>query len=496
MIIASKYSQFAPPRFQHRIALIATVATVAIASAFLVATPASAAAISLAPSAITTTAGTTGSGQSFANLATQDQSGVQDSWGKYVEFSPAASKPYNGYRTFSLPSSVSPSSVTALAITVNYKGPSSSSQTWTWALYNWSTSSWTSIGTNATAPSWGAWKILQFSNSGSANALVSAAGQIRLRLSANNTSDSADIDFESVTATTATAPAGTISLPTANAQFDYQLSGPYTPLSSVGVVSRDRLAPPAPGKYNICYVNLMQTQPDETGQSSTNPPYGTTQWWKNNHFSALLPDESTADPTDVIVDANWDEVVFDLRTAAKRTALFDIQKPWLQKCANDGFKAVEPDNLDTYTRSTDKSGQQMMLFEHNAAFLKLVIPYVHSLGLAIAQKNVNTEFVDWKAATGKDGRNFVDSVTPAQGFDFAIAEGCESFNECDEYTAVYGNLVYEIEYTDDNANRTVGATTKTVFQWACYSRGASISVILRDRGVSPAGTNTYRYEYC
>ncbi len=577
---------------RRSVGILAAVSSIAVVAVMVVAAPAWASTTTLAPNSITTTAGKVGSGQTVSNLVAKDQSGTQNNWAKYVEFSPKNGSAYNGYRSYTLPGSVTPSSVTSIAVTVNYAGPATSSQTWTWSLYNWTTSSWTTVGTNATAPDWGAWKTLSFASPSSASSHVSSSGQVRVRVLASNASDSADIDYESVlvthsaggsdttapstptglsvtgttsssvslswnastdnvgvagyevfqgssttpvaspagtsatvsglaastaysftvksfdaagnrsaasasvTGTTTAATVGTVVLPTANAQFDYQIGGAYTPLASVGIVDRDRLAAPAPGKYNICYVNLMQTQPDETGQSQSNPPYGTTQWWKNNHFSALLPDESTSDPTDVVTDVAWDEVVFDLRTSAKRTALFDIQKPWLDQCKMDGFDAIEPDNLDTYTRSTDKAGHQMMTFNDNVAYLKMVVPYAHSLGLAVAQKNVNSEFTDWKVSTGRDGRNFVDTVSPAQGFDFAIAEECQAYKECGEYTAVYGNLVYEIEYTDNNKNQTIGGVTKKAYQWACIDRGPTMSVILRDRNVTPSSAGAYYYEWC
>lgn len=46
----------------------------------------------------------------------------------------------------------------------------------------------------------------------------------------------------------------------ANAKFDYQIGGSYTPASDVRVVTRDRTAAPVAGLYNICYINAFQTQ--------------------------------------------------------------------------------------------------------------------------------------------------------------------------------------------------------------------------------------------
>src|SRR5690606_35612167 len=87
------------------------------------------------------------------------------------------------------------------------------------------------------------------------------------------------------------AAGSSIFLPPANEGFSYQLGGPYAPENAATVVSRDRTQSPLGGShYDICYVNVFQTQPDEPGQSPTNPPYGTTSWWDANHPALLLRD--------------------------------------------------------------------------------------------------------------------------------------------------------------------------------------------------------------
>jgi hypothetical protein len=215
----------------------------------------------------------------------------------------------------------------------------------------------------------------------------------------------------------------------------------------------------------------LQTQPDEQGQSKTSPPYGTTAWWKKHHPTLLLKTANGA----VIVDKDWNEALFDVRTAAKRSALLAVQKSWIAGCANDGFNAVEPDNLDSHLRSKGR-----MTAAQTKAYLALVIPYTHSRGLAIAQKNAS---------------DIYRSAGPALGFDFAIAEECERYTECDAYGA-YGGLLYEIEYTDENPLVTRGQVTKSTFEWACTDRGDIHSIILRDRDVLPAGDDGYVYESC
>jgi methylaspartate ammonia-lyase len=74
------------------------------------------------------------------------------------------------------------------------------------------------------------------------------------------------------------------------------------------------------------------------------------------------------------------------------------------------------------------------------------------------------------------------------GFDFAIVEECQVYAECSEFTDAYGTQVYEIEYNDN------GGTSN--FTKACNARGATTSVIYRDRDVVPQGTSGYVYKYC
>ena len=270
--------------------------------------------------------------------------------------------------------------------------------------------------------------------------------------------------------TTASA-APSVELPPANGTFDYQLGGAYTPAAGVEIVSRDRLEAPAPGLYNVCYVNLFQTQPDEPGQSKSKPPYGTTSWWKKHHPSLLLRDSKKR----LVIDKGWNEALFDTRTASKRAALFKIQKAWISGCSTAGFDAVEPDNLDVHLRS-----KKLLTASKASAYLKLVIPYTHKIGLAIAQKNASGLF---------SGRG------PGGGFDFAIAEECERYAECGDY-GQYGDLLYEIEYTDENPVISRGGVKKTVFEWACFDRADRHSIILRDRDVRPAGTSGYVNQSC
>ena len=153
----------------------------------------------LLPESYVTTSGGDG-GQPVTNLHVQDQSGTQDDWNKYVEFTTPSSN-YAGYRRYYLPSGIDLQSITAIQITVNYKGPLKSYQTWTWKIYNWSNSSWVTLGDNAAAAEW-RWTVLTFNATGTlANYVKSDTREIRIRLQSNNSKDDCDLDYEAVTVT-------------------------------------------------------------------------------------------------------------------------------------------------------------------------------------------------------------------------------------------------------------------------------------------------------
>ena len=237
-----------------------------------------------------------------------------------------------------------------------------------------------------------------------------------------------------------------IKLPTANASWDYEIGGAYGPPSGVQVVSRDRNSAPAPGIYNICYVNGFQVQPDEQS------------FWTSQHPTLILRD-SAGKP---VVDADWNEMLLDTSTAAKRTELTTIIGGWIAQCKADGFNAVEVDNLDSYSRSTG-----LLTQANNVAFMAQLSAAAHANGLAIAQKNSS---------------ELLGSVG-AMGTDFAVVEECNRYSECDTYTAAYGNLVFIIEYRAQD------------FQTGC-SKYPQLSIVLRDLNVSTPGSSSYVYQGC
>ena len=256
-------------------------------------------------------------------------------------------------------------------------------------------------------------------------------------------------------------------LPPPLGSLSYQLGGSYPPPDETDIVVRDRVDSPSPeANYNVCYVNLLQTQPDGSTPDAT--AYGTTAWWLANHPDLLLRDDAGA----LVIDRDWDEALFDVSTAQNRDALFAIQREWITECAQNGFDAIEPDNLDANTRSGGLLSHQQI-----RDYLTRIVQHAHHEGLAIAQKNA----IDDGDGFGDKGGTFINGT---EGFDFAIVEQCGYFDECAAYAAVYGERVYDIEYDREG------------FKRACASYGSTVSVQLRDLDLTVPGDTAHIEERC
>jgi hypothetical protein len=240
-------------------------------------------------------------------------------------------------------------------------------------------------------------------------------------------------------------PPSNVTLPPAQAGFDYQLGGPSTPPDGVTVVVRDHTAPPAPGIYSICYVNAFQTQP------------GAEKEWDAD---LLLRDGAGK----VVMDKDWDEAVLDLRTADKRTRIAEKVNTWIDACAAKGYRAVEPDNYDSYTRVPGG----LLTAGHAKAFLALLAAHAHEKGLAVAQKNT-AELAPARAEVGAD---------------FAVVEECGQYDECGDFIEAFGDHVLVIEYSEQGLKR------------ACRSWGKEVSIVRRDLKLVPAGSSGHLRNTC
>jgi hypothetical protein len=226
-------------------------------------------------------------------------------------------------------------------------------------------------------------------------------------------------------------------LPTGT-DVDYQLGGAADVPGHVGIVVRDRTAPPLEGRYDVCYVNGFQTQPDER------------RFWRR-HWRLVLKHDGRP-----VTDQAWGEWLLDVRTPAKRRALSRIVGRWTRGCANDGYQAVEYDNLDSFTRS-----HHLVTRRQAVAYAALLVDRAHAAGLAAGQKNL----------AGFDGTTI--------GYDFAVAEECGRYRECGAYTKVYGDQVLAIEYR------------RRDFRWTCRHVGDELAVVLRDRELRPKGVHAW-----
>lgn len=220
--------------------------------------------------------------------------------------------------------------------------------------------------------------------------------------------------------------------------WDYQLGGPRGVPDRVGIVLRDRSARPIRERYNICYVNAFQTQPDEG------------RFWRARPSLILRKNGRP------VVDSAWGEKLLDIRTPTKRHRLARIVAGWMRGCARDGFDAAELDNLDSFARS-----RGLLKPRHARAFARLLTTRGHRAGLSVAQKN-------WPGLAGR-----------RIGFDFAVAEECARWRECGSYRAHFGRRVLAVEYRPVD------------FRRACRTQGARIAVVRRDLALRPNGARAW-----
>ncbi|MEU1513485.1 endo alpha-1,4 polygalactosaminidase [Streptomyces sp. NPDC005811] len=243
----------------------------------------------------------------------------------------------------------------------------------------------------------------------------------------------------SASASTSAAAVAAVTLPPKHVPWDYQIGGAYPPPAGVKVVSRSHESAPAPGVYTICNINAFQAQQGAEGD------------WDAD---LLLRDADGK----VVYDEDWDEAVLDIRTDAKRRRIAAELNTWIDGCAAKGYRAVEPDNYDSFTRfpSYLRAGQA-------EALMKLLAAHAHADGLAVAQKNT-VELVADRAAVG---------------LDFAIVEECADYDECGAFAEAFDDNVLVVEYTAKGLAR------------ACSGWGGTLAVVRRDEEVVPEGSDGY-----
>jgi hypothetical protein len=155
------------------------------------------------PKSLQTQSGTT-STTALSALNTQDQSGSQDNWNKYVEFYGHQSA-YKGVFSFDV-SGIDASSVSTYTMDVSWRGPQHSTQVWEFEYFVPASNSWVLAGDNTDAANW-AWSELSFCNTEAFADLVSG-GVIKVRYSSATVADDSDIDYLAITVTAGSASTG------------------------------------------------------------------------------------------------------------------------------------------------------------------------------------------------------------------------------------------------------------------------------------------------
>lgn len=271
---------------------------------------------------------------------------------------------------------------------------------------------------------------------------------VKSGLHQNNTSQSPtappSVSASASTSAPAPASAARVTPPPKRVRWDYQIGGAYSLPTGVRVVSRSHEDAPAPGVYNICYLNAFQAQPHAEGA------------WDSD---LLLRDANG----DVVYDKDWGEAVLDIRTDAKRKRIAAKVNTWIDECAAKGYRAVEPDNYDTFTRFP-----KYVTAVQAMALMKLLVVHAHEKGLAVAQKNT-VELVAYRASVG---------------LDFAVVEECGAWDECGAFAEAYDDNVLVVEYTAKGMAK------------ACSGWSRQLSIVRRDQDVAPKDTSGYLRQTC
>ena len=101
-----------------------------------------------------------------------------------------------------------------------------------------------------------------------------------------------------------------------------------------------------------------------------------------------------------------------------------------------------------------RTGMEALDRKDAVAYARLLVRRSHRHDLAVGQKNLS----------GFDGTTI--------GYDFAVAEECGRWHECDRYAASYGDQVLAIEYRKKDFKKTCAAYGD---QWAVERRNLDLT---------------------
>jgi len=166
----------------------------------------------------------------------------------------------------------------------------------------------------------------------------------------------------------------------------------------------------AKGIHVLCYISM-----------------GTFEDWR--------PDARSYPPSVIGKEwADWKgERFLDIR---QLELLAPVVEARLGMCAQKGFDAVEPDNIDTFQNGEKVTGFDLTE-DDQLRFNLWLADRAHARGLAIGQKNV---------------QDLTAALEPS--YDFAVTEDCFVDGWCDAVLPYlqHGKPVFAIEYTDRDAD--------------------------------------------
>ena len=199
-----------------------------------------------------------------------------------------------------------------------------------------------------------------------------------------------------------------IAAPPLDGRFDYQMGKTYPPAGAVGIVVRAHTQARVEGSYNICELSGFRVHEQDRER------------WLQQYPELIL-----RDALGIPVVDKYSSLLIDVSTEEKRAALTTIIGEQIASCAIAGFDAVAINDLDAYAESRGRVEAQNVLDT-----MKALSTIAHTYQLAVGQKNASELAMH---------RSVIDA-------DFAIAEECNRYDECDMYRATYGDHVLVIEY--------------------------------------------------
>lgn len=384
--------------------------------------------------------GTTGDGQVVGNLHVQDQSGDDNDWDNYIEFMSDTAR-YSGFRRYYLPTDVDKNDLVSLKLHLNYRGPSTSTQVWTWQLYKWRTDTsparWVTIGNNAGVPSW-EWTSMTFNADRALGEYTFADfvhptnnRSIFVRLVSNNTADNMTLDYEALEFGIADGDdvVNDWWQPTAGLSWWWQLENldnldTALPVDVYNIdlfdgISSGKLAELKGNGYRvICYISggtyepFRDDFPDGFGDDGS--PY----------IGARMGEGTPDDPYD-----DWDEWWLNITPGPHLELIEDIMLDRLDLAKLKGCDGMEFDNVDSYSEYNYNG--LGITYQNQLDWNQFLAEEAHARNLGAGLKN--------------DLGQIPDLVSY---FDFAVNEQCFQYNECNAYAPFIdaGKPVFAQEY--------------------------------------------------